>query len=268
MTNSIKWEQEYNNQLTLLNEIRDNKDLLRFDNRYIKICDVARQYYCEKKVELSYIHGDIETEQKILGREGHDELAKEFEEISMQQGWKQIFSSPRLSLSEFLFFAKYEDLYLVFRPDRVLFLSGIPKMLIEYKFSKYKRPFISHHVQLQAEGFLFKKLGFDISFLCYAIIIAPLDTERESKSLNNIPKIIYNKLKAEITEEHFNFGKVNAYIYKFDTNLARKNFEWALEYWKKERKAEFTDNKNKCRSCEYSDSCMKENPLEMINIKI
>ena len=48
------------------------------------------------------------------------------------------------------------------------------------------------------------------------------------------------------------FRDINGYLYKFDKTSAKKNFKWALEYWKKEREAQLTDNKNKCRSCEKS----------------
>jgi hypothetical protein len=262
MTNSLQppeWQVKYNTQLSILEEIKDNENPLRFDNRYIKISDLASQYYCEKKVELKYIHGDIDTEEKLLGREGHDEIAQEFVEVTMQQAWERMFTTPHLSLSEFLFFAKYKDLYLAFRPDRVLFVNGVPRMLIEFKFSKYSRPFISHHVQLQAEGYLLKKLGFDVSTLYYLIIIAPINSDRDSKYLSNIPKKIFEKIRPNINEEHYIFRDIYAYLYKFNKESAKKNIKWALEYWKKEREAQLTDNKNKCKSCEYNNSCERKN---------
>jgi len=131
-------------------------------------------------------------------------------------------------------------------------------MLIEFKFSRYKRPFISHHVQLQAEGYLLKKLGFDVSSLYYLIVIAPINADRDSKYLSDIPKKILEKIRPHLNEEHYMFRDINAYLYKFDKITAKKNFRWALEYWRKEREAQLTDNKNKCRSCEYNKSCMKK----------
>ena len=73
MTTSIdlpEWEQKYHHQLSLFGKIRENKNLLRFDNRYIIISDIASQYYCEKKVEQKYVNGDIDTEEKLLGERG------------------------------------------------------------------------------------------------------------------------------------------------------------------------------------------------------
>ncbi|HEC40983.1 hypothetical protein LCGC14_0753760 [marine sediment metagenome] len=237
--------------------MKNNDNLLRFDNRYIKISDIASQYYCEKKVELKYVHGDIDTEEKLLGREKHGEIAQELVEVKMQQAWEQIFTTNHFSLSESLFFAKYKDNYLVFKPDRVLFVAGLPKILIEFKFSRYSRPFISHHVQLQTEGYLLSKLGFDVSTLYYLVIIAPINADRDSKYLSDIPKRIYEKIRPYTKEKHYIFRDVNAYLYKFNKETAKKNFKWALEYWNKERDAQLTDNKNKCRSCEYNQSCNK-----------
>ncbi len=254
-----EWQVKYNTQLSILNEIKDNRNSLRFDNRYIKISDIAKQYYCEKKVELEYVHGTIDNEEKLLGREGHDEITQEFVDVTMQQGWEHIFTTHRFSLSEFLFFAKYKDLYLVFKPDRVLFVNGVPRLLIEFKFSKYSRPFISHHVQLQTEGYLLKKLGFDVSALYYLLIIAPINADRDSKYLNDIPKKVFEKIRPHVNEEYYVFRDIYAYLYIFDKILAKKDFKWALEYWKKEREAQLTDNRNKCKSCEYNLSCKKKN---------
>ena len=261
MTKSLEvpeWQVKYNTQLSILEEIKENQNLIRFNRKYVIISDISSQYYCEKKVELRYVHGDIDTEEKLLGREGHDEIAEEFIEITVQEGWKQIFASPRFSLSESLFFAKYKDLYLVFKPDSVFFVKGAPRMLIEFKFSRYSNPFISHHVQLQTEGYLLKKLGFDVSSLYYLIVIAPINADRDSKYLSDIPNKILEKIRPNVNVEHYIFRDVNAYLYKFDKETAKKNFKWALEYWKKEREAQLTDNKNKCKNCEYNQSCIKK----------
>ncbi|KKL46101.1 hypothetical protein LCGC14_2348980 [marine sediment metagenome] len=231
MTDSLElpeWQVKYNKQLSILGEMKENENLLRFDNRYIKISDITSQYYCEKKVELRYVHGDIDTEEKLLGREKHDEVEQELVEITMQQAWEQIFTVDRFSLSESLFFAKYKDNYLVFKPDRVLFVAGVPKILIEYKFSRYSRPFISHHVQLQTEGYLLSKLGFDISTLYYLIIIAPIKADRDSKYLSNIPKRIYEMIKLYTKDEQYGFRDINAYLYKFNKETAKRTLNGRL----------------------------------------
>lgn len=249
---------KFNTQLSIFEEIRDKSNQLRFDTRCIKISDIASQFYCEKKLELRYLHGEVDNIEKLFGREEHDELAQEGVKIEIQKGWEQIFTAHRLFLSESLFFAKYKDICLAFKPDRVLFVDGSPRLLIEFKFSRYSIPFDSYHVQLQTEGYLFKKLGFDVSRLYYLIIIAPTNIKPDSKYLSDIPKRVFEKIQPHIIEEHFIFKDINAYLYKFNTKTAKKNFKWALEYWKYEREAKLADNKNKCRSCEYKKPCAKK----------
>ena len=58
----------------LLKEFRDNRKqagILRFERSAIVASDMAAQFYCEKKVELQYIYGTIETNSKRLGTEAH-----------------------------------------------------------------------------------------------------------------------------------------------------------------------------------------------------
>ena len=49
----------------------------------------------------------------------------------------------------------------------------------------------------------------------------------------------------------------NAVIYlnKFDEQEAKSSLEWAIQFWKKQRKAISTANQNKCRICEYYNEC-------------
>ena len=254
--NNLLWKDMYAYQIELFREIRENPNLLQFNNRYIKISDVASQYYCEKKVELAYIHGDIETEPKILGRDVHGKLIEDYERITLKEGWRRIFSPTRVMPSEFLFFAKYNDTFFVFIADRIVFERGIPRLLIEFKFSKYQTPFVTYHAQLQAEALLLEEIGFNTDELYYSIIIAPLDTERDSSFLNEIPIIVYNRLKNhEKGEFHLKFGDINAYTYLFNFIEAKETLERAMEYWNMEREAQANDNKNKCKNCEYNDSC-------------
>ena len=58
-----------------------------------------------------YIHGDIETEQKILGRNAHGKLIEKFEKTTLKEGWKRIFSPTRVMPSEFIFFAMSQYLH-------------------------------------------------------------------------------------------------------------------------------------------------------------
>lgn len=261
-----EWEKGYSTQVVYLEEIKQNKALLRFGKNYIKNSEVSGQIYRERQVELKCIDGEVETEQSILGRESHEERVKDSEKISPKEGWEKIFTSSYFWVSESLFFAKYRDVYFVFKPDSVLFVRGIPRLLIEFKFSKYfnREPFRSQEVQLQNEGLFLNTLGFETSSLLYSIIIAPLSIEQESTLLNKIPTMIYKKIEGYKLGYPTSFNDINgtnisAYVYQFELDTAKKNVDWALQYWKEEREAELTKNINKCRSCHYISGCERKN---------
>jgi hypothetical protein len=58
------------------------------------------------------------------------------------------------------------------QPDAVLFENGVPLVIFEYKFSRSKRTYPSHHVLAGVYGLLLKSLGFDTEKLHYTIVIA------------------------------------------------------------------------------------------------
>ncbi|HEC39041.1 MAG TPA: hypothetical protein ENI29_12450 [bacterium] len=58
-------------------------------------------------------------------------------------------------------------------------------------------------------------------------------------------------------------NNINAYVYVFKLNIAKKNVNWALQYWKEEREAELTNNINKCRRCNYNSGCERKNTISI-----
>ncbi|KKL90616.1 hypothetical protein LCGC14_1902910 [marine sediment metagenome] len=261
-----EWEKFYNTQITIRKKIKKNKGSLKFKKRYIENSQIAGQVFCERQVELKHILGEVETEQLTTGREVHGEASKDSKRVSQQERWEKIFTSVYLWVSESLFFADYKDVQFVFKPDRVLFERGVPKLLVEYKFSKYynREPFKSQEIQLLSEGLFLNELGFNIDSLFYTIIIAPLKIEKNIKLLPEIPgyvykKIMNNKRGFPTSFNDINGTNINAYVYQFELDIAKKNVDWALRYWKEEREAELTKNINKCRSCNYISGCERKN---------
>jgi len=218
----------------------------------VRASDVASQYFCEKKVEMQYLYGEIETETKNQGTEAHEKLLEGSEEVSRQNLWKKIQGKKPVFALELLLLAKYKGLILAGRPDCILFEKGFPLIIFEYKFSRSKRDYLSYHVQARTYGIILQSIGFDISKLFYAIVVA----DRKAKDDNQfrirvIDAILQNGLKeAVLTTE-------NAVIYlnKFNPNEAEQNLDWAIEFWNKQREAIPTRNPNKCKSCEYNVEC-------------
>jgi hypothetical protein len=76
-----KWETQLENFDSLLKELRQSSQAqtgkLRFDRSMVIASDVASQFYCEKKVEMQYLHGKVETEAKTIGAEAHEKLTQD-----------------------------------------------------------------------------------------------------------------------------------------------------------------------------------------------
>lgn len=247
--------EKYRSLLNLLAERKENrKELLRFDRCTIRASDVAGQYYCEKKIEMKYLYGDVESETKNQGTAAHENLLEGAEVVDQEDLWKTVYAKEPVLAMEWLLLAEYNDIILSGQPDSVLFENGEPLIIFEYKFSRRRKVYPSHHVQAGFYGILLKNLGFNTEKLFYAIVVA----DRKSKQDPN--------LKDKVLDAVTNIGQKscaikidNATIYlnKFDEEQAKASVEWALKFWKKQRDAICTTNHYKCRICEYEEYCKK-----------
>jgi len=251
-----KWEhqlQEYDSLIRQLVESSETgKAELKFNRPFIKASDIASQYFCEKKVEMEYIHGDIETEQKTLGTEAHEKMLEDSRKISRKEFWKKIYEEKLFFAQEMFLLSKYNDLILAGQPDLILFIHGLPLIIFEYKFSKSRRPFRDHHVQARTYGILLRNMGFDTSRLIYAIVMVdPMAKDAIKLRKQVVSAVVKNGRKEAI----LNVENARIYVNKFDQNEAEQDLDWAIEFWKKQREAIPTRNPNKCRSCEYNEKC-------------
>jgi len=245
--------EEYDSLLgQLVQKIEKGEGELRFNSPFVKASDIASQYFCEKKVEMQYLHGEIETERKILGTEAHEKLLDDSVKIKRADLWKEIYGKKPVFALEMPLLAKYKNLILAGQPDSVLFMRGLPLIIFEYKFSRARRPFRSHHVQTRTYGILLKNMGFDTDQLFYAIVIVnPEARDDETVKRRVVNTIMENRLEeAVLTTEN-----ARIYLNKFDQIEAERDLDWAIEFWKKQREAIPTRNPNKCRSCEYKMEC-------------
>jgi len=259
-----KWERQLEKYDSLLGQIvqkiKEERGDLRFNNPFIKASDVALQYFCEKKVEMEYLHGKIKTERRILGTEAHEKLLEGSTKIKRKDLWKKIYKKVTVLASEMPLIAEYKGVALAGRPDSILFYRGFPLKIFEYKFSKSRRPFRDHHVQARVYGILLRNMGFDINHLFYAIVMADLTTKDVRKLKQNVvdAAIKNGPKEAVLTAEN-----ARIYINKFNQKDAEQDLDWAIGFWKKEREAIPTRNPNKCRSCEHNEECDK--PHNVIN---
>jgi CRISPR/Cas system-associated exonuclease Cas4 (RecB family) len=258
MNNMPKWEQQLRVYHSLVEELANEREKsegkLRFDRLFIIASDIAQQYFCEKKVEMQYLYGDVETAEKTIGTEAHEKLLEDSVKIKERDLWRKIYGKKPFSVLEMPLLAKHNDVILAGRPDSVLFCNGYPIIVFEYKFSKNPTVYKAHLVQARTYGMLLNNMGFDTSQLFYAIVIADpearYDKELKRKVFDAVDK---NGLKEAV----LNIEKGAVYFHKFTQADAEKDLDWAIEFWKKTREPIMTSNPNKCRSCVYWEECQK-----------
>ena len=245
--------------MRLYKDFKKQERNLIFDRKHIKVSDIASQFYCEKEVEMKYLYGEIETKNMKLGRNEHEKLIEGLQMIKRKELWKKIYAKPHLWISEFLLFEKYKNIFIMGRADRILFLNGIPAIIYEFKFSKHQRPFRSHHVQAHFYAILLREMEFKITSLFYAIIIATPEMRNNEKIMKEISFRVYqsffNNLSLKKEKSILTIDNVKIFLYKFNPTKAEQSLNWALEFWKGERKVIPTGNLNKCKKCDYRTKC-------------
>jgi hypothetical protein len=88
-----EWKAQLESFDSLLKELKQNREQgsrLRFGRSVIVASDIAEQFYCEKKVEMEYLHGEVETEAKNIGTEAHENLTEDSVKVKREQLWQDI----------------------------------------------------------------------------------------------------------------------------------------------------------------------------------
>ena len=238
----------------LVKELAEGKEAggLRFERSMVIASDIAAQYFCEKKVEMQYLHGKVETEAKLQGTEGHEKLLEGSAEVGREALFRQIFGKKPVFALEMLLLGRHGKIVLGGKPDSVLFNRGVPLLIFEYKFSRRSITYPSYHVQARTYGLLLEKMGFDTSRLFYAIVVA----DPSARSDGTLKERVIQAIKEHgYKEAIIPMGTANVYLHKYERASAEKNVDWALEFWEKKRSAVATVNFGKCRSCEYYAEC-------------
>jgi hypothetical protein len=250
-------EQQLAEQELLLQEVmtkqKNNKISLRFGQTCVSASSIAEQYFCEKKVEMQYIHGKVETESKQLGTEGHEMLLADTVKVKRVELFERIWSGERVIVHEMLLLSRCRDLILVGRPDAIVFSKAMPLFLFEYKFSRSPTPFNSYHVQAKVYGKILEGMGFDTSKLHYVLAVAPPSLKNDTALFR---KILNASVRNGPKEARLEMEEANVHIHPYRSADADQAVFWASGFWKEVREAIPTNNPNKCRSCEYKNNCI------------
>ncbi|KKL86860.1 hypothetical protein LCGC14_1940500, partial [marine sediment metagenome] len=96
----VEWKRYYKTQISFLKRSRKQKSMLRFERKIVIASDVGSQLYCEKKVEMGYLYGTIETESMEQGSKGHEIITEDSIKVDLKEAWKEIFTSESCWISE------------------------------------------------------------------------------------------------------------------------------------------------------------------------
>ncbi|MBM3291790.1 hypothetical protein FJY84_03840 [Candidatus Bathyarchaeota archaeon] len=229
---------------------------LRFDKQILFVNEIAGQYFCEKKLEMQHIHGRVETDLKTMGAEAHEMLIDDSEKVSQEELFLEIQKKKQVIAYEMKLLGEYRNITLFGRPDCVFFDKGIPKTVLEFKFSNYKKPFNDFHIQVGAYCLLLGKMGFKINELYYGIVMVNPSVKDKKNLINSI--LDYTS-KNNFIDPIVDFGNARMYFCKYNSESILNELNWAIDYWTRQREAIPTTNQKKCMSCEYNKKC--ENSL-------
>ena len=231
---------------------KTNNTKLRFNRVLIRASDIADQYYCEKKVEMRYTYGKIETMEMVRGSQWHERLLKNMAKIDLESLWKKIYEEKPIYVSDMLLLTRYKDVVLAGVPDAVVFESGRPIVVFEYKFTRTVQPSISHNVQVGTYGLLLQNVGFDTTQLLHAIILVDPKLRGDPELRQKVVQMVSENGPKEAVLE---VNNVRVFTAKFNQEQAQRNLDWAIEYWRLQREAIPTENSSKCGKCEYLHKC-------------
>ncbi len=251
----------------LLREIAEKeKGNLRFGARFLPVSEIASQYYCEKKVEMSRIFGRKETSEMKNGKEAHEFLLKDSAEAGMNEILDNIHAGGRIGVREMPLLGEHRGVIIAGVTDAVFFHKRTPLFLFEHKFSSRQIPFYNYHVQARLYCYLLHLMGWSTSELKYALIIA-LPKLKSAVELADIPSQVLERGVDERGVVDLAGGNVGVYINRFEQKKATDDLDWALGFWKEERDAMPTKKPAKCRVCEFKRRCFHRFPREPLLVR-
>jgi predicted RecB family nuclease len=244
--------------------MRNFKELLQAGQSFrhgismVPTSGIAAQFYCEQKVEMEYLHGEIQTEAKTEGERLHEQLIQ-MTKTTRADLIKSI-KRKRVLVASFPIYAKLSGLVIVAVPDAIVFLNGAPTHLIELKTTKGDTSTLWKDQLLQAQvyGLILDEMGFDCSKLKLVVIRirrgSGFSDESKERFLNESIHELLNGLDRTTT------SKVNGsttHIISYSKQDVVGEFGWAQGYWLSQREPIPTQSIAKCRVCEFNEMCLQ-----------
>ncbi len=235
---------------------------------------IAEQLYCEQKVDLALDFPDVERPTPALsaGAAGHEALAAPATPISPTELAALVEAGESVRLHEYGFRGTVGAVPVAGRPDAVFLEGRAARLVLEFKFSAWQRPFPSHRLQLLAYGYLLGQNGYDVSRLvCGVLMLPPRPDGGEAFSLPEADYASCAALAAAlavevearpaaarrggvevIAPEPVGGGALS--LFPYDPVEAARRLAWAIGYWEGRRAPQLADNPNKCRRCAFLEA--------------
>lgn len=226
------------------------------DSKTVAPSKIGGQFYCEKKVDLEKEHGEVETPEKQRGSETHEKAAEDAVEVEMDEVWDAIERGDRQVLLESPFVGEAADFVVVGIPDAIVFDEGKPQLIFDRKTTSIpNRLFKNQRIQVWLYGYMLQSIGFEIDELRLAILTHEQHLDDETgKQLQEM--VLHGLIELEEGRNAMlEDSAANVYCFDYDPIDHIEDLQWALEYWRQERKPIPTENPSKCRSCPYQDIC-------------
>lgn len=279
--------------LTLRQTIEELKEKpsLRHGSPFVFVSDISEQFYCEKKVELTYKLGKVETQAMQEGTKLHEEITK-MEKATLERIIEGIANAPLFS-ARFPLIAEIEGLPVCGVPDAMGFFAGTAYLVLELKTFEARifRLHSNRAVQAKIYGLLLDEMGFDCSKLLLYIVGVRRGISAEvsgsmlmqllfaltlTSDLHNLSKTIYiskdriNALakdkrlaklfrldKSSVKEfaDLTSAGHLSIFCFPYSRDDALEVLRWAKGYWLGSREAVPTRKPEKCRVCSFAEKC-------------
>ena len=244
--------------LSKYDEVFDNlphkgKGKLRFGRSMVSISNIAQQYYCEQKLDLESEYPMPPTEQMQKGGAGHEAAATLGVAVSKEEAIKDavVEREEAIFICEFNIAWVHKGVPIIGMVDEAWFREGNVDLVVERKFSNALSVYSPYHVQAQLYCLGLGEMGFNNESTNYRIIVLKRSCHECEKLINRSCPIF----AFERTDFHCDKGESKAFVYPFKKEKIVEDLDWALDFWKNERKAIPTRNPAKCRACEYSEMC-------------
>jgi len=242
-----------------MNDISANAGILRHGLTYLWPSEIADQYYCEYKVHLKRLHPEVHIELPSLelGETSHTALVSQAEPVTSGEIEQSIRTGKKLVLCEWVLEGCFQGVRIRGRPDFFAFEGKKATLLLDFKFSGAKKPFLNHEVQAGVYALLAGNTAFSTEELCFGIVMFPpagfggslrdaaatkvamLQFLNKDGTLHKISERCEQARKALLTDRTkkttIEAEGWKAFLFRYDANKAARDLTWALRYWLSER---------------------------------